>query len=78
VLDLRTLARQPPIADEPNVMAWIASMELDSSAGNVTRVVREVLTVYGGSEHTRVREAFREWVLGAADRGGSKTRCWKR
>ena len=66
VLDLRALARQPPIAGEPNVVAWIASMELDPSASNVTRVVREMLAVYGGSEHARLREAFREWVLGAA------------
>ncbi len=70
VLDLRTLARQPPRTEEPNVVAWIASMELDSSAGNVTRVVGEVLTVYGGSEHTRLREAFRQWVLGAAESWG--------
>lgn len=70
VLDLRTLARQPPMAGAPNVVAWIASMELDPSVGNVTRVVREVLTVYGGSEHTRLREAFRQWVLGAAESWG--------
>ena len=66
VLDLRALASQPPITDEPNVVAWIASMELDPSAGNVTSVVREMLAVYAGPEHARLREAFREWVLGAA------------
>ena len=66
VLDLRALASEPPITDEPNVVAWIASMELDPSAGNVTSVVREMLAVYGGPEHARLREAFREWVLGAA------------
>ena len=70
VLDLRTLARQAPIAAEPNVVAWMASMELDPSAGNVTRVVREMLAVYGGPEHARLREAFREWVLGAAESWG--------
>ena len=70
VLDLRTLARQPPIAEEPNVVAWIAGMELDPSAKNVTRVVREMLAVYGGPEHARLREAFREWVLGAAESWG--------
>ena len=70
VLDLRTLARQPPIAEGPNVVAWIASMELDPSARNVTRVVREMLAVYGGPEHARLREAFREWVLGAAESWG--------
>ena len=70
VLDLRTLARQPPIEAEPNVVAWMASMELDSSARNVTRVIREMLAVYGGPEHARLREAFREWVLGAAESWG--------
>ena len=70
MLDLRTLARQPPIAGEPNVVARIASTELDSSTGNVMMVVREVLTVYGGSEHTRLREAVRQSVLGAAESWG--------
>ena len=70
VLDLRTLARQPPIAEEPNVVAWIASMELDPSGRNVMRVVREMLAVYGGPKHARLREAFREWVLGAAESWG--------
>jgi hypothetical protein len=41
-------------------------MELDSSAGNVSRVVRDVLDAYPGPEHRRLREAFREWILGAA------------
>ena len=70
MLDLRTLARQAPIAAEPNVVEWMASMELDPSAGNVTRVVREMLAVYDGPEHARLREAFREWVLGAAESWG--------
>ena len=70
VLDLQTLARQPQTIAEPNVVAWIASMELDPSAGNVTKVVREVLAVYGGADHARLREAFREWVLGAAESWG--------
>ncbi len=70
VLDLQTLARQPQTIAEPNVVAWIASMERDPSAGNVTKVVREVLAVYGGADHARLREAFREWVLGAAESWG--------
>ena len=68
VLDLRALAGQH--VNEPNVVSWIASMEGDSSAGNVSRVVREVLGTYPGSEHKRLREAFREWVLGAAQSWG--------
>ena len=64
VLDLRALARRP--LPERNVVAWIARMELDSSPGNVSRVVREVLDAYPGPEHRRLREAFREWILGAA------------
>ena len=51
-------------------MSWIAGMEADSSAGNVSRVVREVLDTYPGLEHKRLREAFREWVLGAAQSWG--------
>ena len=70
VLDLRALASQPPITDEPNVVAWIASMELDPSPGNVTSVIRKMLAAYGGPEHARLREAFREWVLGAAESWG--------
>ena len=70
VLDLQTLARQPQTIAEPNVVAWIASMELDPSPWNVTKVVREVLAVYGGPDHARLREAFREWVLGAAESWG--------
>ena len=70
VLDLRVLAREPQIAEESNVVAWIASMELDPSARNVTRVVGEMLAVYGGPEHAPLREAFREWVLGAAESWG--------
>ena len=70
VLDLQTLARQPQTIAEPNVVAWIASMERDPSAWNVTKVVREVLAVYGGADHARLREAFREWVLGAAESWG--------
>ena len=70
VLDLRALARQPQTAAEPNVVAWIASMEFDPSPRNVMRVVREVLAVYGGPEHARLREAFCQWVLGAAESWG--------
>ncbi len=65
VLDLRALARER--LPELNVVSWIASMELDSSADNVSRVVREVLARYPGSEHARLREAFREWILGGAE-----------
>ena len=42
-------------------------MELDSSAENVSRVIQEVLARYPGPEHTRLREAFREWILGGAE-----------
>ena len=45
-------------------------MEFDPSPGNVMRVVREVLAVYGGPDYARLREAFREWVLGAAESWG--------
>ena len=65
VLDLRALARER--LPELNVVSWIASMELDSSAENVSRVVQEVLARYPGPEHTRLREAFREWILGGAE-----------
>ena len=68
VLDLRALAGQH--VNEPNVVSWIAGMEGDSSAGNVSRVVREVLDTYPGPEYKRLREAFREWVLGAAQSWG--------
>ena len=51
-------------------MSWIASLELDSSAANVSRVVREVQGQYPGAQHARLREAFREWVLGAAESWG--------
>ena len=51
-------------------MSWIASLELDSSAANVSRVVREVQGRYPGAQHARLREAFREWVLGAAESWG--------
>ena len=67
-LDLRALARQP--LPESNVVSWIARMELDSSAENVSRVAREVLEAYPGPEHATLREAFREWVLGAAESWG--------
>ena len=70
VLDLRTLARQRQTTAEPNVVSWIASMEFDPSAGNVSRVVGEVLDAYPGPQHARLREAFREWVLGAAESWG--------
>ncbi len=68
VLDLRRLARQRPMG--PNVVSWIASLESDPSPANITRVVREVAETYGGPEHARLREAFREWVLGAAESWG--------
>ena len=67
-LDLRALARQP--LPESNVVSWIARMELDSSADNVSRVAREVLEAYLGPEHATLREAFREWLLGAAESWG--------
>lgn len=67
-LDLRGLTSQP--LPEGNVVSWIARMEADSSARNVSRVVREVLDTYRGPEHKRLREAFREWVLGAAQSWG--------
>ena len=65
VLDLRELARQPPT--EADVVSWMASLELDPSPGNVASVVDAVLETCPGPEHARVREAFREWVLGAAE-----------
>ena len=68
VLDLRDRARQP--LPEANVVSWIASLERDSSAANVSRVVREVQERYPGAKHARLREAFREWVLGAAESWG--------
>ena len=68
VLDLRKLARQRPA--EANVVFWMASLELDPSPGNVARVVREMLATYPGPEHARLREAFRVWVLGAAESWG--------
>ncbi len=70
ILDLRALAAQGPT--EGSVVSWLASMELDSSAANITRVVREVLAEYPGAEHARLREAFREWILGAAETWGIK------
>ena len=48
----------------------MASLELDPSRGNVTRVVREVLETYPAPEHARLRDAFRKWVLGAAESWG--------
>ncbi len=68
VVDLRQLARQRPA--ETNVVSWVARLELDPSPGNVGRVVREVLATYPGPEHARLRDAFREWVLGAAESWG--------
>ncbi|MCY3611588.1 MAG: hypothetical protein OXH51_08635 [Gemmatimonadetes bacterium] len=41
-------------------------MELDPSPDNVSHVVQRVLARYSGAEHASLREAFREWVLGAA------------
>ena len=48
------------------MVSWIASLELDPSPDNVSRVVHRVLERYPGAKHARLREAFREWVLGAA------------
>ena len=64
VLDLRERARHP--LPEANIVSWIASLELDPSPDNVSRVVGQVLERYPGAEHGRLRDAFREWVLGAA------------
>ena len=52
------------------MVSWIARLELDSSAESVSHVVREVLKEYPGAKHARLREAFREWVLGAAESWG--------
>ena len=68
VLDLRERARQP--LPQANVVSWVASLELDPSPDNVSRVVQQVLERYPGVEHARLREAFREWVLGAAESWG--------
>ena len=68
VLDLRERARQP--LPNTKVVSWIARLEPDSSAESVSHVVREVLKEYPGVEHERLREAFREWVLGAAESWG--------
>ena len=68
VLDLRERACQP--LPNTNVVSWIARLELDSSAESVSHVVREVLKEYPGAKHARLREAFREWVLGAAESWG--------
>ena len=64
VLDLRDRARHP--LPKANVVSWIASLELDPSPDNVSRVVRKVLEPYPGAKHARLREAFRDWGLGAA------------
>ena len=64
VLDLRERARHS--LPKANVVSWIASLELDPSFQNVARVVQRVRERYPGAEHARLREAFREWVLGAA------------
>ncbi len=69
VLDLREMARHS-LPEAADVVSWIASMELDSSARNVSRVVGRVLDEYPGPEHKRLREAFRDWVLGAAESWG--------
>ena len=53
-----------------NGVSWIASLELDPSFHNVSRIVRRVLERHPGAEHSRLREAFREWVLGAAELWG--------
>ncbi len=68
VLNLRERARHS--LPKGNVVSWIASLELDPSFHNVSRVVQRVLERYPGAEHARLREAFREWVLGAAESWG--------
>ena len=45
-------------------------MEVDPSVDNVARVVREVRERYPGPEQARLREAFREWILGGAESWG--------
>ena len=42
----------------------------DPSPDNVLRVVRNVREAYPGPEHARLRQAFREWILGAAESWG--------
>ena len=59
------------------MVSWIARMELDSSSENVSRVAREVLEEYPGPEHATLREAFREWVLGAAESWGIEAEVLK-
>lgn len=76
VLDLRAVAGQPPA--EPNVASWIASMEYDPSAVNVSRVVEKLREEYPGTQHVRLREAFREWILGAAESWGIETEVLER
>lgn len=76
VLDLRAVAGQPP--PEPNVVSWIASMEYNPSAVNVSRVVEELREEYPGTQHVRLREAFREWILGAAESWGIETEVLER
>lgn len=68
VLDLQALAGQDPQGRD--VVSWIGSMELDPSPDNVLRVVRRVREAYPGPEHARLRQAFREWILGAAESWG--------
>ncbi len=68
VLDLRALAGHDPQGRD--VVSWIASMESDPSPDNVLRVVRNVREAYPGPEHARLRQAFREWILGAAESWG--------
>ncbi len=76
VLDLRGVAGQPP--PEPNVVSWIASMELDPATANVSRVVENLRRAYPGAQHVRLREAFREWILGAAESWGMETEVLER
>lgn len=52
------------------MVSWISSLERDSSAENVVRVVRAVLDEYSEPQFKRLREAFREWILGAAESWG--------
>ena len=76
VLDLRVVAGQPP--PEPNVVSWIASMEFDPSAANVSRVVEKVRRSYPGTRQVTLREAFREWIFGAAESWGINTEVLER
>ncbi len=53
-------------------------MEYDPSAVNVSRVVEKLREEYPGTQHVRLREAFREWILGAAESWGIETEVLQR